>query len=95
MCITTPRYDSVYMEGIKMIIYKTIHTNVKIIDAIQCDKCKTKIFQNNVLEMQEMLRWVNYCGYGSAFGDGVTVSIDLCQRCVKELLGLYLYKHPV
>lgn len=34
---------------------------------------------------------MNKGGYSSIFGDGVIVRLDLCQYCVKKLLGEYLY----
>ena len=45
---------------------------------------------DDVVEFQEFHSiWVQG-GYGSVFGDGSDVSVDFCQRCLKELIGLYI-----
>jgi hypothetical protein len=41
------------------------------------------------MEWQESLQLRFTGGYGSVFGDGTKVAVDLCQHCVKELLGAY------
>ncbi len=33
-------------------------------------------------------------GFGSIFGDGNEVSVDLCQQCVKDTLGAWLRITP-
>lgn len=79
-------------ENKAMIIKKIIPINQEITINIICDRCKTNI-QNNGLEfseLQEMLNIEKECGYGSIFGDGNIYTCDLCQNCVKELLGPYL-----
>jgi len=64
---------------------------------IICDKCgftidylSEDLSNDDTLEAQEFLHWSNPCGYGSVFGDGAVIEIDLCQRCVKELLGEFI-----
>ena len=54
-----------------------------------CDRCGLVAERCNesIFELQEFLCWNNQCGYGSVFGDGNFVELDLCQKCVKELLG--------
>lgn len=56
--------------------------------SVTCDKCK-KIYDDQ-LELQEFLCIDTIAGYGSVFGDGFDVELDLCQYCVKEILGPYL-----
>ena len=57
--------------------------------AITCDRCKTR--HDDPMEMQEFLSWSDTCGYGNkTFGDMSFVSIDLCQYCVKEVLGEWI-----
>ena len=57
--------------------------------SIICDKCETE--HDDPLEMQEFLSWRDTCGYGNnTFGDGSYISIDLCQYCVKEVLGNWI-----
>jgi hypothetical protein len=56
--------------------------------AIVCDACK--VSYDDTVEMQEFLSFKNTGGYGSIFGDGYNIEIDLCQQCQKSLLGNYL-----
>ncbi len=56
---------------------------------ILCDKCGADI-SLDIMEQQEALRWSMDCGYGSVFGDMNHATLDLCQRCVKGLLGEYV-----
>lgn len=59
-------------------------------DGFICSVCKTKYHGDDFFETQEALHWTNYCGYGSVFGDGNTVNLDMCQTCVSRILGVYL-----
>jgi len=53
----------------------------------ECSRCKTIYYDDLYpFEMQEMLHWRNVGGYGSVWGEGNQVEIDLCQRCTRELL---------
>jgi hypothetical protein len=61
---------------------------VKVLDQFKCDKCGKDI--SDFLSSQEALSWTNPCGFGSVFGDGTYISIDLCQECIKEVLGKYI-----
>ena len=68
-----------------MIIYRTILTRRKSFHQFICDKCKKEI--SNDIELQET-HSINFIGgYGSVFGDGNKVECDLCQNCLKELIG--------
>lgn len=62
--------------------------------SITCDVCgKTYIDHvenSDILEIQEFIHIKNDCGYGSIFGDGDTVELDMCQHCFKEKLGQYI-----
>lgn len=61
---------------------------VKEIDQIQsitCSKCKKTITHDDFIEWQEMQSIVFTGGYGSRFGDGSTIRIDLCQECLYDL----------
>lgn len=62
---------------------------VEQVVSFTCDCCKKEY--NDILEMQEFLSWEDTCGYGNiVFGDLNLVKIDLCQYCVKKLLGDYI-----
>jgi hypothetical protein len=67
-------------------------TNKKIV-AVECDACHAVYANNrdikNVFELQEFFHMEFTGGYGSVFGDGSTVQCDLCQKCVKVLIGPY------
>lgn len=62
---------------------------------VRCDKCMRSWCIDDgdeaIFEMQEFLHWENDCGYGSIFGDGSGIEIDLCQECVQDVLGPYLF----
>ena len=58
--------------------------------SIICDCCKREY---DDMELQEFLSCSTIGGYNSVFGDGVSMSFDLCQYCVKELLGKYIQFH--
>ena len=58
--------------------------------AHRCDCCKKEWTPADWINSQEMLRWRGTGGYGSVFGDGAQLSLDLCQDCAKKLLGDYI-----
>lgn len=51
---------------------------------IYCDKCDTEITET--MELQEMYRIEHRGGYGSVFGDGNRLYIELCQQCLFDML---------
>lgn len=55
-----------------------------------CDRCKRRLTPDEPGEWQERLSFDHSCGFDSVFGDCNTVSLDLCQRCVREVLGQWL-----
>ena len=76
-----------------MITYKEVTMEVQKVDTIICDCCKKNMLSDDVggfVEAQERLSWENRGGYGSIFGDGEEMSLDLCQHCIKKLLGEYI-----
>jgi hypothetical protein len=68
-------------------------TNQKIqiddVVGITCDRCKQSFAKDDV-EWHECHSIEFVGGYYSVFGDGNTVSIDLCQQCVKETIGSWI-----
>jgi len=72
----------------KMEILKTEKRDIIVIEAYVCNSCKKRI--DDLIEMQEMMRWRTVCGYGSIFGDGVKLSMDLCQNCINKHLGDFI-----
>jgi hypothetical protein len=54
---------------------------------LTCDRCGRVILESDYTEWPEALQLRFTGGYGSVFGDGARVEVDLCQHCVRELLG--------
>ena len=74
-----------------MINYKTEMVESKVPESITCDVCK-KVY--NCKEDWEEIGEIHSIrfkgGYGSVFGDGTAMMVDICQHCFKKLLGEYL-----
>jgi len=73
------------------------YTEIKVkqnkLNSVVCDKCGIEYSNNTIegqTEIQEFLFIKFTGGYGSIFEDMSKVRCDLCQHCVKELLGKYL-----
>ena len=58
---------------------------VKKLLSCTCDVCKKDYIDDN-FEFQEMIHIHNTGGYGSIFGDGDKVDIDICQHCLKDII---------
>lgn len=56
---------------------------------IRCDRCGS-LFDHSDVEFHEAVSIDLKAGYGSVFGDGNDVQIDLCQHCLKTTLGQWL-----
>lgn len=56
---------------------------------IRCDRCGL-LAANGETEFYEMTCIDFKAGYGSIFGDGNGVQVDLCQHCLKLTLGSWL-----
>ena len=67
-----------------------IHTRkqpveVDVLKAVTCDVCQT--YYDDPIEIQACIQIQKTCSYGSIFGDEASIECDLCQHCVKALLG--------
>ena len=82
-----------------MILKRTQITIPGEMTAFECDVCKKRFdpTEKNTydgipasIEVNEahVISFVG--GYGSVFGDGNTVECDVCQHCLKRLLGKHL-----
>ncbi len=74
----------------KIVTSQTVTVEREEISAVTCDKCdKTLLVKNDkdVFELLEMYSISFVGGYGSIFGDGRKVECDLCQECLKEMIG--------
>ncbi len=69
-----------------MIKYKQIRKMVEEPEAVVCDVCKRE-FAPDALETQEFHHVQFTGGYESVFGDGTRVECDICQHCLKTLIG--------
>jgi len=56
---------------------------------IVCDRCGRETVRGET-EFYEMTSIGFGAGYGSIFGDGNHVEVDLCQHCLRETLGPWL-----
>jgi hypothetical protein len=56
---------------------------------IHCDRCGRVALLGDA-EFEEMVSIESRAGYGSVFGDGNDVQVDLCQHCLKVVLGQWL-----
>jgi hypothetical protein len=68
--------------------YTEFITTEKELQSITCDKCHKEYL--DIRETQEFLS-INFTGgYGSVFGDMLTIECDICQYCLKEMIdGIY------
>lgn len=69
--------------------YVTRRIEATALTALSCDKCGRELLEDK-MEYQEAMFYESDCGYSSVFGDEATISIDLCQHCVKEILGAWM-----
>lgn len=66
---------------------------VQEITACTCDRCGRHMTPDDP-EWHERVSLDGVGGYDSVFGDGARISIDLCQRCLRDTLGLWLRVTP-
>ena len=61
---------------------------------IQCDLCGNSYREGRTHEddfqIQEFHEIDFVGGYGSVFGDGTRVKLDICQHCLKGLIGNFI-----
>jgi len=65
--------------------YITKLESIKYFDSLVCDRCKKQI--DDDMQLQESISLEFMGGFDSVFGDGITVEVDLCQDCLKDLIG--------
>jgi len=53
-----------------------------------CDKCGKSIGDDDMV-LQESLSIKFTGGYSSVFGDGNNIEVDVCQNCLKDMIGLF------
>ena len=63
----------------------------KIEEKVVCDVCRKEFDgKTDWEEIQEFHCIRLQGGYGSIFGDGVKMKADICQHCLKKLVGKHL-----
>ncbi len=62
-----------------------VHKLEQVIDSVVCDKCKEEY--TGTMELQEFHHIKFQGGYGSVFGDMNEVECDICQYCLKDMIG--------
>lgn len=74
-----------------LINYTEETRTVKVAESIECDRCHKNYDADkssmDVFEVQEFHHIGFTGGYASIFGDETTIECDLCQHCLKELIG--------
>jgi hypothetical protein len=65
---------------------------VQEISGYVCDRCGREAAADNTneLEAEEFVSIERVGGYSSIFGDGNLISVDICQHCLKDVLGEWL-----
>jgi len=65
--------------------------SVPRLKSITCDVCKKEYdAQKDIDEIEEIIVINEVGGYGSVFGDGTSIKLDICQHCLKSILGKFL-----
>jgi hypothetical protein len=87
---STPTACTIFKEKI-MITYKKEMIEQEVAKNITCDVCKKEYtMASDWEEVQEFQSIMVVGGYGSVFGDGTKWKIDICQHCIKNMLGKYM-----
>ena len=72
-----------------MIKKKTVEqtTKIQLPEEYICDKCGRTHDCEDVMEVQEF-HFIRFTGgYNSVFGDETMVECDICQHCLKAMIG--------
>lgn len=69
-------------------VVATVETEKPI--TITCDVCN-RSWDWSSSEAQEFISIRQEGGFASVFGDGTLISLDLCQECLMEKLGDWIY----
>jgi antitoxin CcdA len=67
--------------------------SVEVGSELSCDRCGLRVGRDDPV-FQEFTSIDHLCGYGSIFGDGSQLRLDLCQGCLKEVVGPWLRLFP-
>jgi hypothetical protein len=68
---------------------RTTTQPTEVVSELICDRCGGHHLSGAV-EFAEFLRIDTVGGYGSVFGDGTRVQLDLCPACTHSALGAWM-----
>lgn len=68
--------------------YELVEVKERQLVEFTCSICGRNLM-DDTMERQETFSFEQRGGYGSVFGDGAEIHIDICQHCFKERLGKY------
>ena len=60
--------------------------------SVECDVCGSVYDIDDWENSSEFYHLYHDCGYASVFGDGNTISCDICQDCLRDFLGGVNYR---
>ncbi len=66
--------------------YKIVTVKEQELTSFKCNRCNKEMI-NDDMELQESHSIGFVGGYSSVFGDMNKVECDLCQQCLKDLIG--------
>lgn len=67
--------------------------SVEVVSELCCDRCGLRAARTGPV-FHEFTSIDHLGGYGSIFGDGTRLQIDLCQGCLREVAGPWLRLTP-
>lgn len=73
-----------------MIKTKIVMKEMEEIVSIICDVCKKEYGKDDWQELDEFTHLNLEGGYFSVWGDGFSGSLNICQYCLKEMMGKYI-----
>jgi hypothetical protein len=68
---------------------KTRVEPIEVVHGLCCDRCGSKARRDEAA-FQEFVSIDQVAGYGSVFGDGNRVRLDLCPACLQQLVGEWI-----
>lgn len=73
------------LKSVRKIIKLKPYETTELVSYI-CDACKKEYDIDDTFEIQEFYHITHQCGYGSVFGDGNILKVDICQYCLKKII---------
>lgn len=67
--------------------------STEVVHGFCCDRCGSEAGRQEAA-FQEFASIDQVAGYGSVFGDGNRIQLELCPTCLKELVGAWIRVSP-